>query len=95
MYAERETFGPASLPMVATRSSERVREVLVFILPLYYRSRISATIDCGIRDAVGRTELSAQGCFTLMREHLGYRLDEPFHERRNAHSGDAHGGWAD
>jgi len=44
MYAEREIFGPASLSMLAMRSSERVREVLAFILPLYYRSRIPATV---------------------------------------------------
>src|ERR1700693_6196319 len=40
MYAERETFGPANLSIVATRSSDRVSDVLAFILPLYYHSRI-------------------------------------------------------
>jgi hypothetical protein len=43
MYEERETLEPASLSILAMRSSERVRDVLVFILPLYYRSRILAT----------------------------------------------------
>jgi len=43
MYAERETFGPANLSIVATRSSDRVSDVFAFILPLYYQSRIRAT----------------------------------------------------
>src|SRR5580700_3833866 len=44
MYAERETFGPANLSILASKSSERVREVFAFILPLYYRSRIGAIL---------------------------------------------------
>jgi len=43
MYEERETFEPASLSILAMRSTERVRDVFVFILPLYYQSRILAT----------------------------------------------------
>jgi hypothetical protein len=42
MNAERDTFGPASLSILATRSSERLSEVFDLILYLYYRSRISA-----------------------------------------------------
>jgi len=42
MYAERDTFGPASLSILATRSSDRVSDVLDFIPHLYYQSRISA-----------------------------------------------------
>ena len=36
MYEEREAFVPASLSILAMRSSERVRDVFIFILPLYY-----------------------------------------------------------
>jgi predicted dithiol-disulfide oxidoreductase (DUF899 family) len=39
MYAEREISGPASLSILAMRSSDRVRDVFAFILPLYYQSR--------------------------------------------------------
>jgi hypothetical protein len=42
MYAERDTFGPASLSILATRSSDKVSDVFDFILPLYYQSRMSA-----------------------------------------------------
>jgi hypothetical protein len=45
MYEERETFDPANLSILAMRSPERVRDVFVFILPLYYQGRISATDD--------------------------------------------------
>src|SRR6266404_217407 len=51
MYAERETFGPASLSMLATRSSDSVRDVFAFILPLYYQSRIPATCSLSTRYA--------------------------------------------
>src|SRR5882724_1998867 len=40
MNDERETFGPAILSRVASRSWERVREVLAFILRRYYCGRI-------------------------------------------------------
>jgi len=43
MYEERETFEPANLSILAMRSPERVREVFVFILLLYYQGRIAAT----------------------------------------------------
>ena len=43
MYEERETFEPANLSILAMRSPERVRDVFVFILPLYYQGRIPAT----------------------------------------------------
>jgi hypothetical protein len=46
MYEERETFEPASLSILAMRSSERVRDVFVFILPLYYQGRILAKGGC-------------------------------------------------
>lgn len=42
MYAERDTFGPASLSMLATRSSDKVSDVFDFILHLYYQSSMSA-----------------------------------------------------
>jgi hypothetical protein len=45
MYEERETFDPANLSILAMRSPERVRDVFVFILALYYQGRISATGD--------------------------------------------------
>jgi len=43
MYEEREIFEPASLSILAMRSPERVRDVFVFILPLYYQGRILTT----------------------------------------------------
>ena len=39
MYAERDTLGPASLSILATRSSDRVNDVLAFIPPLYYQAK--------------------------------------------------------
>jgi hypothetical protein len=63
MYAERETFGPASLSMLATRSSERVKDVFAFILPLYYQSRILASYPClpdGRRERLVADEGNAQ-----------------------------------
>ena len=45
MYEERETFEPASLSILAMRSSERLRDVFTFILPLYYSGRILANVS--------------------------------------------------
>ncbi len=48
MYEERETFEPANLSIVAMRSLDNARDVVNFILPLYYQGRMT-TITSGIR----------------------------------------------
>jgi hypothetical protein len=45
VHAEREILGPASLSILATRSSESNRDVFPFIAPLYYQSRVLAIYD--------------------------------------------------
>jgi hypothetical protein len=42
-------LGPASLSMLATRSSERVNDVLAFILPLYYQGKTLANTAGALR----------------------------------------------
>src|ERR1700728_1633549 len=78
MYEERETFEPANLSILAMRSPERVRDVFVFILPLYYQSRILATssLPVGWRRSLPEVDQSAASgpvtswfsrCFRLQR----------------------------
>jgi hypothetical protein len=76
MYAERDIFGPASLSIVATRSSDKVSDVLDFILHLYYYGRISARCGASVdrnktlsasQSKTSRTPPAARGPKAVLR----------------------------